>query len=142
MLLACYKRHRLDPNRIFPDIYEVPLNEKEHEIWLEFAEFDKGTAKLDDTHDKYVEHGKVSIRLDHPIVPLTGHFAVTAFNKNWEMHIKKGEENHIQDFEFMECKYVKTSKAYYFFMTIVAIEEGNLGVYEAKVNVDIYDDVG
>ena len=41
----------------------------------------------------------------------------------------------------MECKYVKTDEAYYFFMTIEAIEEGNLGVYEAKVNCDIYDDV-
>ncbi|GJX53970.1 hypothetical protein Tco_0282339, partial [Tanacetum coccineum] len=115
----------------------------EHEIWLEFAEFDKGkgTAKLDDTNDKYVELGKVSIRLDHPIVLLIGNFAVTAFNKNWEMHIKKGEENHIHDFEFMECKYVKADNAYYFFMTIEAIEEGNLGVYEAKVNVNINDDV-
>ncbi|GJZ38375.1 hypothetical protein Tco_0584938 [Tanacetum coccineum] len=141
IIRTCYKGHRLDPNRIFPDIYEVPLNEKEHEIWLEFKEFAKGTAKLDDTHDKYVELGKVSIRLDHPIVLLIGNFAVTAFNKNWEMHIKKSEENHIHDFEFMECKYVKTDEAYYFFMTIEAIEEGNLGVYEAKVNVNINDDV-
>ncbi|GJW78091.1 hypothetical protein Tco_0139773 [Tanacetum coccineum] len=98
-------------------------------------------AKLDKTDDKYVEHGKVSIRLDHPIVPLIGHFAVTAFNKNWEIHIKKGKESHIHDFEFIECKYVKTHKAYYFFMTIEAIKEGKLGVYEAKVNVDINDDV-
>ncbi|GKC90648.1 hypothetical protein Tco_1151297, partial [Tanacetum coccineum] len=113
----CYKRHRLDPNRIFPDIYEVPLNEKEHEIWLEFAEFDKGTAKLDDTNDNYCLQQELG----------------DAY--------KEGEENHIHDFEFMECKYVKADNAYYFFMTIEAIEEGNLGVYEAKVNVNINDDV-
>nr|GEW27337.1 hypothetical protein [Tanacetum cinerariifolium] len=41
-------------------------------------------AKLDKTDDKYVEHGKNLIRLDHPIVLLIG-----PFNKHWEMHITK-----------------------------------------------------
>nr|XP_043619374.1 uncharacterized protein LOC122591214 [Erigeron canadensis] len=49
------------------------------------------------------------------------------------MHVKKDVHNNLHDFEILECKYLKIAKAYYFYMTIEAIEEGNLGVYETKV---------
>ncbi|GJU26759.1 hypothetical protein Tco_1165380 [Tanacetum coccineum] len=128
-----------DPNRELPNIYDVPLNEREHKVWLEFMKFDKDRPELFAIDERLVRQGRIPIELDHPLVLVIRDFAVAAFNENWEMHVKKGDENHIHDFELMECYYVKVNKYYYFLMTIEAMEEGNLGVYEVHASCRRFD---
>nr|GEU64415.1 40S ribosomal protein S13 [Tanacetum cinerariifolium] len=99
-----------DPNRELPNIYDVSLNEREHKVWLEFMKFDKDRPELFAIDERLVRQGRIPIELDHPLVLVIRDFAVAAFNKNWEMHVKKGDENHIHDFELMERYYVKVNK--------------------------------
>nr|GEU94851.1 hypothetical protein [Tanacetum cinerariifolium]GEV47288.1 hypothetical protein [Tanacetum cinerariifolium] len=109
-------------------------NEFEEKIWKEyFKEFDKETLEVKKANHMCIEEELMSIKVDHPMVRVIGNFAVEAFNKACEMHVKNGEHNNLHDFELMECKYIKTSLSYYFYMAIEAIEEGKLGIYEAKV---------
>ncbi|GJV29285.1 hypothetical protein Tco_1385733 [Tanacetum coccineum] len=103
-----------DPNTNLP-------KENEEKIWTEFIKFDKETGE------------KKTIEVDHPIVSVIGNFAINAFNNACEMHVKKGEHNNLHDFEFVVCGYSKFGTAYHFYMTIEAIEEGNLGTYLAEV---------
>ncbi|GKE06051.1 hypothetical protein Tco_1398069, partial [Tanacetum coccineum] len=82
------------------------------------------------------EKENVPIKIDNPIVSLIGNFAIASFNKA----IEKGVHKNLRDFEFMECAYIKMRRAeYYFYMTIEAIEEGKLGVYETKVRLEWED---
>nr|XP_043630676.1 uncharacterized protein LOC122602004 [Erigeron canadensis] len=111
--------HHMEP---FPLIIH-PLNQKESKIWLEFKKLDKGNS--------VEEEEERSVNLSYPLVGVIGGFAVAAFNKACELIKKVGHNLH--DFEYMECKYVKDTEDYLFYMTIEAIEEGNLGVYEAIV---------
>ncbi|PWA48547.1 hypothetical protein CTI12_AA329770 [Artemisia annua] len=110
-------------------------NEEEEKIWLEFKEFDTGTRDSEVTNPMFeFYHGKIrSIGVDHPIVSVVGNFAVAAFNKACKKHVKKGEDDNLHGFEFMECKYLKVGKRYHFYMIIEAIEEGNPGTYMAEV---------
>ncbi|PWA67852.1 hypothetical protein CTI12_AA316100 [Artemisia annua] len=117
------------PNVCYP-------NKIEEKIWKEFEDFDKENYEVDLLMPYGVE--PVSIEVDHPIVPAIGNFAVKAFNKACEMHVKKGEHYNLHDFELIECKYIKTAISYYFYMVIEAFEEGNLGIYEARVICNIF----
>nr|XP_043629481.1 uncharacterized protein LOC122600786 [Erigeron canadensis] len=113
-----------------PSLIKHPLNQKESKIWLEFKKLDKGNS-VEVKEER-------SINISYPLVGVIGGFAVAAFNKAC---IKKVEHN-LHDFEYMECKYVKDTEDYLFYMTIEAIEEGNLGVYEAIVVCPRADVVG
>ncbi|GJX09554.1 hypothetical protein Tco_0199413 [Tanacetum coccineum] len=101
----------------------TPPTEKEKKIWQKFEQ--KLYLETEDEE-------KRSIALDHPIVSDIGNFAVFTYNKACNMHVKMVEHN-LHDIEFMECKYKKAGPIYYFNVTIEAIEEGNLGIYEAEV---------
>nr|GEV01714.1 40S ribosomal protein S13 [Tanacetum cinerariifolium] len=114
--------HVYDPNQKFPKATNVPLNDDERLIWSEF---------LDDDKDYVL---KRPLEIKNPIVSQIGNFAVAAFNEAVEMYVKEGEANNIHDIEIMKCKYIKMKSAYYFYITIEAIEERKHGVYEAKVD--------
>nr|XP_043611367.1 uncharacterized protein LOC122582998 [Erigeron canadensis] len=113
--------------------YHLPLNRKERKIWLDFKKLDEGNPESGMINFTFEEDEKRSINLSDPLVSVIGGFAVAAFNKACATHFKKDEQNNVHDFEYMECKYVKETKDYFFYLTIEAIEEGNLGVYEAIV---------
>nr|XP_043630630.1 uncharacterized protein LOC122601963 isoform X2 [Erigeron canadensis] len=108
------------------------LNIEEYKIWREFEMLDEGNPESLVTKRKFCkEEEKRSIDLSYPLVGVIGGFAVAAFNKACET-FKKVKHN-LHDFEYMECNYVKGTQDYTFYMTIEAVEEGNLGVYEAIV---------
>ncbi|GJU57495.1 aldehyde oxidase GLOX [Tanacetum coccineum] len=113
--------HAIDPSTNLP-------NENEAKIWMDFVNFDKETPD-----SISVDEEKKTIEVDHPIVSVIGNFAVNAFNNACEMHVKKGEHNNLHDSEFAICNYLKFGMSYHFYMTIEAIEEGNLGTYLAEV---------
>nr|GEY09312.1 hypothetical protein [Tanacetum cinerariifolium] len=91
------------------------------------------SPELDRLPKRSDEQEKRPVGLDHPFVSVIGDFVIAAFNEAREIHVKKGIHNNLHDLEFMECNYLKNSKGYYFYMTIEAIEEGNLAIYEAEV---------
>ncbi|PWA43040.1 hypothetical protein CTI12_AA502040 [Artemisia annua] len=112
----------------------TPLTKKEKKVW---RMFEKETLEAEVTPRTHVDEEKRSIALDHPIVSDIGNFAVVTYNKACNMHVKMVEHN-IHDIEFMECKYKKGHKAYHFYLTIEAIEEGNVGIYEAEVTCEAF----
>nr|GEV60266.1 40S ribosomal protein S13 [Tanacetum cinerariifolium] len=78
-----------------------------------------------------------SLEVKDQIVSKAGNFTINAFNKAYEMHVKKGEHKH---FKFMECKYFRVSISnYYFYIAIEAIEEGNPSAYVAEVAWNLSD---
>ncbi|PWA42673.1 hypothetical protein CTI12_AA538640 [Artemisia annua] len=124
--VGLYGLFAIVPNVCYP-------NKIDEKIWKEFEDFDNEECyELDDLLMRSVLE-PFSIEVDHPIVSAIGNFAVKAFNKACEMHVKKSQHNNLHDFELMECKYIKTATSYYFFMVIEALEEGKRGVYEANV---------
>nr|XP_043627719.1 uncharacterized protein LOC122599294 isoform X2 [Erigeron canadensis] len=120
-------------NQTIPVGYHLPLNEEERKIWLDFKKSDKGNPEFVMIDLTFEQDAVRSIIPSDPIVSVIGSFAVAAFNKACATHFKKDEQNNLHDFEYMECKYVKDSEDYFFYMSIEAIEEGNLGVYETIV---------
>ncbi|GJZ33035.1 hypothetical protein Tco_0578471, partial [Tanacetum coccineum] len=128
---------RCDLNRLFSvrpiltsDMLKLtPTTEKEKKTW---QKFEQETLETEVTPGTLVDKEKRSIALDHPIVSDIGNFAVFTYNKACNMHVKMVEHN-LHDIEFMECKYNKVGQMYHFYVTIEAIEEGNLGIYEAEV---------
>ncbi|GJT24568.1 hypothetical protein Tco_0894505, partial [Tanacetum coccineum] len=130
----------IDPNRKFPKTDDVPLDEEEKKIWMDFKEFDKDNLGLDVIDYKTVHEHEVPLLVDNPIVTLTSKFAVTAFNEAIEMYVKKGEQNNIHDFDVVKCKYLKLDETgYYFYIIIEAFEERKRGVYDTKVRLN-WDD--
>ncbi|GKA09137.1 hypothetical protein Tco_0688468 [Tanacetum coccineum] len=107
----------------------TPTTEKEKKTW---QKFEQETLETEVTPGTLIDEEKRSIALDHPIVSDIGNFAVFTYNKACNMHVKMVEHN-LHDIEFMECKYKKVGRIYHFYLTIEAIEEGNLGIYEAEV---------
>ncbi|GJS07586.1 hypothetical protein Tco_0364382 [Tanacetum coccineum] len=119
---------------------DVPLSRTEKKIWKEFQEFDKKIPGLGAINLHGFEKEKMPIKIDNPIVSLIGNFAIAAFNEAIEKSVKEGVHKNLRDFEFMECAYIKMRRTeYYFYMTIEAIEEGKLGVYETKVRLEWED---
>ncbi|PWA72720.1 hypothetical protein CTI12_AA267910 [Artemisia annua] len=116
-------------------------NQEEEKIWLEFKEFDKGTRESEVTNPELDDGERRSVEVDHPIVSVVGNFAVAAFNKACKKHVKKGEDNNLHGFEFMECKYLKVGEFYHFYLIIEAIEEGNPGTYLAEVTCNSFNGV-
>ncbi|GJS67124.1 hypothetical protein Tco_0681688 [Tanacetum coccineum] len=110
----------------------TPPTEKEKKIW---RKFEQKTPEAEVTTGTLVDEEKRSIALDYPIVSDIGNFAVFSYNKACSMHVKMVEHN-LHDIEFMECKYKKVGRIYHFYLTIEAIEEGNLGIYEAEVHCE------
>ncbi|GKA14263.1 hypothetical protein Tco_0693909 [Tanacetum coccineum] len=131
----------MDPNQKFPKTTDVPLDEEEKKIWMDFKEFDKDKLGLDEVVDfDTVHEHDIPLVLDNPIVSLTSKFAVTAFNEAIEMYVKKGEQNNIHDFDVVKCDYLKMNgSSYYFYITIEAFEERKRGVYDTKVRLN-WDD--
>ncbi|GKB16354.1 hypothetical protein Tco_0850277 [Tanacetum coccineum] len=123
-----------DPNQKFPKTTNVLLNDDERLIWSEFLDGDKDVPALGAVDLLAVDEVKRPLEIKNPIVSQIGNFAVAAFNEAVEMYVKKGEANNIHDIEIMKCKYIKMKSAYYFYITIEAIEERKHGVYEAKVD--------
>ncbi|GJU72778.1 hypothetical protein Tco_1264183 [Tanacetum coccineum] len=62
----------IDPNQKFPKTRNVPLNEEEKKIWMDFKEFDKDKPGLDIVSFKTIYQHKRPLRGDNPIVSLTG----------------------------------------------------------------------
>ncbi|GJZ66992.1 hypothetical protein Tco_0630232 [Tanacetum coccineum] len=120
----------MDPNQKFPKTTDVPLDEEEKKIWMDFKEFDKDKLGLDEVVDfDTVHEHDIPLVLDNPIVSLTSKFAVTAFNEAIEM-------NYIHDIDIVKCKYLKMNESsYYFYITIEAFEERKRGVYDTKVRL-------
>nr|GFA83351.1 hypothetical protein [Tanacetum cinerariifolium] len=123
-----------DPNQKFPKTTNVPLNDDERLIWSEFLDGDKDVPALGAVDLLAVDEVKRPLEIKNPIVSQIGNFAVAAFNEAVEMYVNKGEDNNIHDIEIMKCKYINMKSAYYFYITIEAIEERKHGVYEAKVD--------
>ncbi|KAL6560156.1 hypothetical protein OROHE_006394 [Orobanche hederae] len=129
-----------NPLEWYANTDDVPLSRTEKKIWKEFQKFDKKIPGLSSISFPGFEKEKMPIKIDNPIVSLIGNFAIAAFNEAIEKYVKKGEHKNLRDFEFMECAYIKMrGTEYYFYMTIEAIEEGKLGVYETKVRLE-WDD--
>nr|GEW25150.1 hypothetical protein [Tanacetum cinerariifolium] len=124
------------------NVNNIPLNEEEHKSWLEFKKIDEGKPVLDRINSEIANKAKTPIIVDHPFVPVIGDFAIGAFNELCEMHVKKGESNNLRHHEVMECTYLKHPRFYCFCMTIEAIEEGILGVYETIVACNPIDGYG
>ncbi|GJY44188.1 40S ribosomal protein S13 [Tanacetum coccineum] len=101
---GCHQPPPLNPNRKVPNMYRVPLKDEDHKSWLKFRNLDQST----EAKSKLLEAAKLHAHLE-------------------------GNTQQPPDLEFMECNYLKNTKGYYFYMTIEAIEEGNLGIYEAEV---------
>ncbi|GKB35271.1 hypothetical protein Tco_0880213, partial [Tanacetum coccineum] len=80
-----------------------------------------------------VEEQKKTIEVDHPIFPLLALLVTLLLMPSTMLHAKKGEHNNLHDSEFAICNYLKFGMSYHFYMTIEAIEEGNLGTYLAEV---------
>ncbi|GJZ63880.1 hypothetical protein Tco_0620301, partial [Tanacetum coccineum] len=82
------------------------------------------------------EKERIPIKVENPIVRLIGVFAIAAFNKLIHKHVKPGITDNLYACEFMECSYIKMDGTnYYFHMTIEAMKDEKLGVYETKVNL-------
>ncbi|GJR13409.1 hypothetical protein Tco_0796061 [Tanacetum coccineum] len=126
----------IDPNEIFPQTTNVPLNEEEKKIWLGFKEFDKTNPGHFVIHCATLEEHRTPIEVDNPIVSLVGNFAVAAFNEAIKMYVKKNVDNNLREFKFVESNYLKMNEDnYYFTIILEAIEEGKAGVYETKVKL-------
>ncbi|KAL6575266.1 ribosomal 40S subunit protein S13 [Orobanche minor] len=130
-----------NPLEWYANTDDVPLSRTEKKIWKEFQKFDKRLYPgLTAISFPGFEKEKMPIKIDNPIVSLIGNFAIAAFNEVIEKYVKEGEHKNLRDFEFMECAYIKMrGTEYFFYMTIEAIEEGKLGVYETKVRLE-WDD--
>ncbi|PWA98035.1 30S ribosomal protein S15 [Artemisia annua] len=129
-----------EPLEMYADTEDVPLNEEEKKIWKKILKFDEKIPGLTAISLSDSEKERMPIKVDNPIVSLIGNFAIAAFNEVIEKHVKKGEHKNLHDFEFMDCAYIKMrGSEYYFYMTIEAVEEGKLGVYETKVRLE-WDD--
>nr|GEW56448.1 hypothetical protein [Tanacetum cinerariifolium] len=125
----------IDPNEVFPQTTNVPLNEEENKIWLGFKEFDKTNPGHFVIDIATLEEHRSPIEVDNPIVSLVGNFAA-AFNEAIKMYVKKDVDNNLREFKFVECNYLKMNEDnYYFTIILEAIEEGKAGVYETKVKL-------
>ncbi|GKF97601.1 hypothetical protein Tco_0293422, partial [Tanacetum coccineum] len=58
----------MDPNQKFPKTTDVPLDEEEKKIWMDFKEFDKDNLGLDLIDYKTVHEHEVPLLVDNPIV--------------------------------------------------------------------------
>ncbi|GKC86923.1 hypothetical protein Tco_1147572, partial [Tanacetum coccineum] len=122
--------------RLYPKTDDVPLTKDEKKIWKEFRKFDKDTPGLGAISLRDYEKERIAIKVENPIVRLIGVFAIAAFNKLIHKHVKPGITDNLYAYEFMECSYIKMDGTnYYFHMTIEAMEDEKLGVYETKVNL-------
>ncbi|GJU64687.1 40S ribosomal protein S13 [Tanacetum coccineum] len=133
------KKKRSTTNK-FPKTTDVPLDEEEKKIWMDFKEFDKDNRGLYAVDVNTVDKHKRPLRVANPVVGLTSKFAVTAFNEAIEMYVKKGEQNNIHEFDVVKCDYLKMNEtSYYFYISIEAFEERKCGVYDTKVRLN-WDD--
>ncbi|GJS31556.1 hypothetical protein Tco_0492176 [Tanacetum coccineum] len=130
---VCHDQPSVDLKQELYKFYYVPLEAEHWKSYVDFCKLVSNTRFFRGLSQKLVEMEKNSIEQDHPYVCATGEFAVATFNKLREMILKKGEQKKLHDYEIMEFQYLKLFKVFYFYMTIEAFEEGNLGVYEAKI---------
>lgn len=107
-----------------------PWNNHEQKVWNEFTTSD--TTEAYDCECFPIKN-LVMVQKDEGIVNLLGKFAVDTFNKSCHMYVNKDEDNMVGRVVIMECKFLKLTKKYIFYMTIEAIEQGIHGVYETRV---------
>ncbi|PWA42875.1 hypothetical protein CTI12_AA540920 [Artemisia annua] len=101
----------------------VPMNQEARECWLEFT---KDALWRED-------EGEVLVDPHHPIVILMSNFAVSAFNELCRMYYKKGQEKNIYGAQVTKFIFTTNDHGCTFFITIEALEEDVLGVYQATV---------
>ncbi|XP_071738414.1 uncharacterized protein [Rutidosis leptorrhynchoides] len=122
-------------NNKSPNVNNVPLKEEDQKSWLEFKKLAKGTPFVSNIYDKatFTRDLTRPLTVDHPFVSVIHDFAISAYNEVVHMYGKYGKSGSMSDSEVMSCKYEKRGRHYYFYLTIEAIERGNLAVYEMLV---------
>lgn len=128
-LAVCSTCKRINP----PKVEKVPLKEEEHSSWLEFKKLDEGKpVHTSFSTSKFAKERGLAINVDHPFVSVVRGFATDAFNAVVHMYGKNNRHS-IRDSEVTSCVYDNFSKHHYFYLTMEAIEEGILGVYDVIV---------
>ncbi|PWA62440.1 40S ribosomal protein S13 [Artemisia annua] len=125
--------------RNYANIYNVPLDTADQKTWKKFRELDEAVPALTEIVYPNDEEQKTSVKDDHIIVRFIGEFAVDAFNKSCQKYVNKDRVKTLSQAKFRRCKYHKMTTAYHFYLTIVAIEQGKLGVYETIVECNPHD---
>nr|XP_043622464.1 uncharacterized protein LOC122594048 [Erigeron canadensis] len=117
----------------------VPLNQEaeEHNHWLKFLDLSRwmraGLPAFYNSYGLQLYTREFAIELDHPFVPVVSDFAVAAFNELCRMYVKKGVEDNIYEAEVTNVNYTINVYGYKFIITLEALEEDAVGVYEATV---------
>ncbi|GKA78014.1 hypothetical protein Tco_0784551 [Tanacetum coccineum] len=104
-------------------IFLVPMNQALRECWLKFK---KIALYLED-------EGELLVDPHHPIVQIMSDFVVSAFNELCRMYYKKGEEKNIYGAHVTKFVFSTNDHGCTFFLTIEALEEHVVGVYQATV---------
>ncbi|PWA99814.1 40S ribosomal protein S13 [Artemisia annua] len=125
--------------RIFPPVYDVPLDKEDQETWMKFKKRDEAITALEFISYPIQEKDLTTVKKDDIIIKFISDFAIDAFNKCCQMYVNKNEDNYIRKAEIRTCKYHKLTTEYVFYMTILAIEQGILGIYETKVECDFHN---
>ncbi|GJR96841.1 40S ribosomal protein S13 [Tanacetum coccineum] len=124
--------------RIFPPVYDVPLDKEDQETWMKFKKLDEAITACDFISYPIQEKDVTTVKKDDIINNFISDFAIDAFNKCCQM-VNKNEDNYLKKAEIRRCKYHKLTTMYVFYMTILAIEQGILGIYETKVECGFHD---
>ncbi|XP_071701580.1 uncharacterized protein [Rutidosis leptorrhynchoides] len=127
----------LDENIESPNVEKVPLKDEDRNSWLEFKKLAEGMPEVTIINHKTLTTCWEFINVDHPFVSVVRDFATNAFNEVVHMYGRYRKSNSMTHSEVISCKYINMHNNYYFNMTMEAIEEGVLEVYEIIVACDL-----
>ncbi|GJS95729.1 hypothetical protein Tco_0802697 [Tanacetum coccineum] len=116
-----------------PHMQCVPLDERGQKAWREFKKRDENAKITALTEICYPtpEEDKQPVEKTSGLVSFISAFAV--------QYINKGSKKNVSDAKIMDCKYLKYEDFYLFYVTLEAIEQGNLGVYETTIKCEFDD---
>lgn len=124
-----------------PHIDSAPLVGMAKSYWRNFKKLDRSrkTTTLIGLPFPTDEEIKTRLEVDNEFVTFIGDFAVGVFNDSCQMYFNKNNNKNISGAKIMECKYLKVRPCYLFYMTIEAVEQGKLGVYEITLRCNLDD---
>ncbi|PWA60352.1 AMMECR1 domain-containing protein [Artemisia annua] len=132
------KPKKIPPN---PYIQCVQLNKLGQKAWREFKKRDEEAkiTALEGICYPTPEQDYNPVDLTSGLVSFIGAFAVEVFNKCYQLYIDKGNKKNVSDSKIVDCKYIKYEDFYLFCVTLEAMEQGNLGIYETTVKCEFDD---
>ncbi|GJW20141.1 hypothetical protein Tco_0030763 [Tanacetum coccineum] len=115
------------------------LDTKEEKLWNLFKSLHLDNYSYFQDRRLQGKAAEVSIDAHHPFVPFLSNFALSAYNKLCRLFYKNDEKENIYEAQVTKVRYSHIDYGFIFIITLEALEDNVIGVYEATVICHFHD---